>query len=98
MLFQAWRYWDQVEASFIFHRKPSDKAAGGLRFERAFAYIVFALSSAIGLCAAVWAPNLLRLTAERLKLIESPAVCVDCGKEWILRWLGARVELPGYDV
>jgi hypothetical protein len=98
MLFQAWRYWDQVEVSFVFHREPPEKAAGGLRFERAFAYIVFALSSAIGLCAAVWAPNLLRITAERLKLIESPAVCVDCGEKWVFRWPGERVELAGYGI
>jgi hypothetical protein len=98
MLFQAWRYWDHVEAQIMFRREPPATRAGSLVFERRFAVLLFALGSAVGLCAAVWSPNLVTIVAERLRLLERPGSCTGCDGAWILRLPGERAALPAYDL
>lgn len=97
-LYQAWRYWDHVEAQVMFRREPRATRVGSLVFECRFAVVLFALGSAVGLCAAVWSPNLVTIVAERLKLLERPESCADCGLSWMLRPPGERTMLPAFDL
>jgi hypothetical protein len=61
VLTPAWRYWDQVEADILARRERRDIA---LVRERRVAATLFAFASAIGLCATVWSPNLLKIAID----------------------------------
>ena len=65
----AWQYWDSAEGDVLFRREQMDKAQTG---ERRVAVFFFALSAAIGLCAAVWSPTLLQQLVVNLKQVVAP--------------------------
>jgi hypothetical protein len=65
----AWQYWDAVEADVLFRRERTDASLTG---ERRTAVILFALSSAISFCVAVWSPTLLQQFVIDLREVVTP--------------------------
>jgi hypothetical protein len=70
LLVAAWRYWDDVEATWLFQR---GMGVNGIAFERRVASLVFAIGSVAGLASAIWSPNLLALADRHLGLVALPS-------------------------
>lgn len=80
----VWRYWDLVEADVLARRERLDSALAG---ERRVAVALFALTSAMGLCAAVWSPNLVLIAVDLRKVVQIN------GRDNILGWPWQREVL-----
>ncbi|MGI8486611.1 MAG: hypothetical protein ACR2OU_20435, partial [Thermomicrobiales bacterium] len=83
----AWQYWDLVEADILSRRERLGTVLAG---ERSIAVTLFALSSAINLCAAVWSPNLLRLGTDLQRVLPTSQLGEH---DSILRWPWQREVL-----
>lgn len=86
----AWRYWDLVEAEVLARR---ERLHPGLTAERRTAVACFALASAIGLCSAIWSPNLLQMVMD-IRTVSPPPESTGIGTWAMVRqWPWQRDSL-----
>ena len=83
VLTPSWQYWNLVEADVLSRREQRATVLGG---ERSVAVSLFAFASAIGLCAAIWSPNLLQLAIDLPRVLDTPQP-----REW--QWDGPHTAL-----
>lgn len=87
----AWRYWDTVEAEVLARREHLGRA---LVSERSIAAALFAFASAIGLCAAIWSPNLVKVAIDLPRVLPNPELGEhDHGIALIAQWPWQRDAL-----